>query len=155
MGCLFSKVFQGLIRRLSPINKNTRTLFLKFTRYSLVGFICICFYFAFMFVLVEFFRKEPVFSSVLSFLFMTVLSYILNKRFTFNATFSKRSLIRYSITSLMGAVLNVFIMYVVIYILLSTYIVGEIIATLIVPVLNFFLNNFWTFATAVEREGVN
>lgn len=113
--------------------------------YLLVGCVSILFYFTSIFILVECFHQEPVLSSALSFILMTMISYFLNKRFTFNGDSSRRTFIKYVIVSGLGFVLNSTIMYVIIHIYSFHYSVGEIVTTLVIPIINFALNNYWTF----------
>ncbi|MGG7620407.1 GtrA family protein [Bacillus coreaensis] len=66
----------------------------KFMMYSLVGCICTCIYFLSMFILVERIGKEPIISSIISFVIMTLFSFILNMKFTFGGEFSNQKLMR-------------------------------------------------------------
>lgn len=117
----------------------------KFMMYSLVGFICTCIYFLSMFILVERMGKEPIFSSIISFIIMTVCSFVLNMKFTFGSEFSKQKLVRFFIVASIGFTLNLLIMYSIVQILSFHYLVGEIATTLTIPLVNFFLNHYWTF----------
>ena len=123
----------------------SKEILVKFSSYSLVGCVSVLFYFASIFILVEFFHQEPVFSSAVAFILMTIISYFLNKRFTFNGHSSRRTFMRYLTVSSLGFILNSTIMYVVVHIYSFHYSVGEIVTTLVIPIINFILNNFWTF----------
>lgn len=117
----------------------------KFLLYSLVGCICTCIYFISMFIFVELGGKEPIFSSILSFIIMTIASFFLNIKFTFGGEFSKQKLFRFFIVASIGFTLNFAIMYSIVQVLLLHYLIGEIVTTLTIPLVNFFLNHYWTF----------
>jgi putative flippase GtrA len=117
----------------------------KFMKYSLVGCICTFIYFLSMFILVESIGKEPVTSSIFSFIIMTLFSFFLNMKFTFGGEFTKQKLLRFFIVASIGFTLNFVIMYCTIQFLFLHYLIGEIITTLTIPLVNFFLNHYWTF----------
>lgn len=117
----------------------------KFMMYSLVGCICTCIYFLSMFILVERIGKEPIISSIISFVIMTLFSFILNMKFTFGGEFSKQKLVRFFIVASIGFTLNFVIMYTLVQVLSFHYLIGEIATTLTIPLVNFFLNHYWTF----------
>lgn len=117
----------------------------KFMMYSLVGCICTCIYFLSMFILVERIGKEPIISSIISFVIMTLFSFILNMKFTFGGEFSKQKLVRFLIVASIGFTLNFVIMYTLVQVLSFHYLIGEIATTLTIPLVNFFLNHYWTF----------
>jgi putative flippase GtrA len=120
---------------------------IKFMKYSLVGVVCTTIYFLSMFVCVERLNIEPVSASTLSFIIMTIFSYILNKKYTFGGTYSHTQFVKFVIVASIGFVLNVAIMYTIVSILELHYIIGELVTVLIIPVINFLLNNYWTFTT--------
>ncbi|WP_418937060.1 GtrA family protein [Metabacillus fastidiosus] len=122
-----------------------KQIFSKFIKYSLVGCISTFIYFLSVFILVESFNKDPLYASVISFIFMTLISFLLNRKYTFGSTFSKGKLFRFLIVSLAGFILNFLIMYLVIRVFSFHYSIGELITTLIIPLINFTLNNYWTF----------
>lgn len=127
---------------LVSVNKE---LFLKFIKYSIVGCLSVLIYFLSVFVLVELFDKGPIFASTLSFIIMTYISFLLNKKYTFGNNFSYNQLWRFLVVSAIGFTLNFGIMYLVVNILSLHYVIGELITTLIIPIINFILNNYWTF----------
>lgn len=123
----------------------SKDLFLKFIKYSIVGCLSVLIYFLSVFVLVELFDKDPIFASTLSFIIMTYISFLLNKKYTFGSNFSYNQLWRFLVVSAIGFTLNFGIMYLVVSILSLHYVIGELITTLIIPIINFILNNYWTF----------
>jgi putative flippase GtrA len=123
----------------------SKELFLKFIKYSVVGCISVLIYFLSVFVLVELFDKDPIFGSTLSFIIMTFISFLLNKKYTFGSDFSSNQLLRFLVVSAIGFTLNFVIMYLVVNVLSLHYSIGELITTLIIPIINFILNSYWTF----------
>ena len=123
----------------------SKELFIKFIKYSVVGCISVLIYFLSVFVLVELFDKDPIFGSTLSFIIMTFFSFLLNKKYTFSSDFSSNILLRFLVVSAIGFTLNFVIMYLVVNVLSLHYSIGELITTLILPLINFILNNYWTF----------
>jgi putative flippase GtrA len=120
-------------------------LVLKFIKYSFVGFFSTLVYFLSVYVLVELLHMEPIMGSANSFLIMTVFSFFLNKKYTFNSEFSKQKLVRFFIVSGIGFVLNFAIMYGITSLLSYHYFIGELVTILVIPLVNFLLNNYWTF----------
>ena len=123
----------------------SKELFIKFIKYSVVGCISVLIYFLSVFVLVELFDKDPIFGSTLSFIIMTFISFLLNKKYTFGSDFSYNQLLRFLVVSAIGFTLNFVIMYLVVNVLSLHYSIGELITTLIIPIINFILNSYWTF----------
>jgi putative flippase GtrA len=110
-----------------------------------VGCISVLIYFFSVFVLVELFGRDPVFGSALSFAIMTYISFLLNRKFTFDSDFSYNQVLRFLVVSAIGFTLNFVIMYVVVNIFSLPYLIGELITTMVIPIINFILNNYWTF----------
>jgi putative flippase GtrA len=123
----------------------SKELFLKFIKYSVVGCLSVLIYFLSVFVLVELLGKNPILGSALSFVIMTYFSFLLNRKFTFGSDFSYNKLLRFLAVSAIGFTLNFFIMYLVVSVLSLHYSIGELVTTLIIPFINFILNNYWTF----------
>ncbi|SHR27551.1 GtrA-like protein [Mycobacteroides abscessus subsp. abscessus] len=117
----------------------------KFMMYTLVGCICTCIYFLSMFIMVEQIGKQPIVSSIISFVIMTLFSFILNMKFTFGGEFTKQKLARFFIVASIGFALNFVIMFSIVQVLSFHYLIGEIATTLTIPLVNFFLNHYWTF----------
>ncbi|MDM5326865.1 GtrA family protein [Neobacillus sp. CF12] len=84
----------------------SKELFLKFIKYSVVGCISVLIYFLSVFVLVELFDIGPIFASTLSFIIMTYISFLLNKKYTFGSDFSYNQLLRFLIVSAIGFTLR-------------------------------------------------
>lgn len=122
-----------------------RDVGLKFIRYSIVGCLSTIIYFLSVFILVEFFNHTPLFASAVSFVIMTYFSFMLNKKYTFNSSFSHKKLLRFLLVSLIGFTLNFIIMFTIVNILSFHYFIGEVATTLVIPIINFILNHKWTF----------
>ena len=123
----------------------SKKILVRFSSYSLVGMISVLVYFFTIFLLVESFHQEPVLSSALAFVLMTIISYSLNKRFTFRTQSSKGAFRKYLTVSGLAFILNSTIMYIIVHVYSFHYSVGEIVTTLVIPIINFALNNYWTF----------
>ncbi|WP_313958737.1 GtrA family protein [Bacillus sp. X1(2014)] len=76
---------------------------------------------------------------------MSFISFLLNKKYTFGSDFSYNQLLRFLVVSVIGFTLNFVIMYLVVNVLSLHYSIGELITTLLIPIINFILNNYWTF----------
>lgn len=119
----------------------------KFLRYSMVGVICTTIYFLSMFICVEIVSIKPVPSSAISFIVMTIFSYLLNKKYTFGGVYSHSQFVKFSTVASLGFALNVGIMYVIVSVLSFHYFLGELVTVLVIPLINFLLNHYWTFNT--------
>jgi putative flippase GtrA len=131
----------------------SKELFHKFIKYSVVGCISILIYYLSVFVLVELLGKNPLFGTAVSFIIMSYFSFLLNRKFTFGSDFSYQKLLRFLAVSAIGFTLNFLIMYFVVNVLSLHYSIGEVVTTLIIPIINFILNNYWTFSHTAENQG--
>lgn len=96
--------------------------------------------------LVEILSLDPVFSSVVSFVFILIGSYYANRYWTFRSDRGHSySLPRYIIVSLSGLSLNTGIMFLTVNILGWWYMFGQLIAIFVIPLSNFMLNFYWSF----------
>jgi putative flippase GtrA len=123
----------------------SKELFNKFIKYSVVGCISIIIYYLSVFVLVEILGKNPLFGTAVSFVIMSYFSFLLNRKFTFGSDFSYDKLLRFLAVSAIGFTLNFLIMFLVVNVLSLHYSIGELVTTLVIPIINFILNNYWTF----------
>lgn len=123
----------------------SKDLFYKFMKYSFVGLICTAIYFLSVFILVELLSMGPLLGSSISFLIMTCFSFVLNRKFTFGSDFSHTKLIRFFIVASVGFLLNYLIIFTIVHILSLHYFIGELVTILVIPLINFLLNHFWTF----------
>ena len=118
---------------------------LKFVIYSLVGCMSTAIYCLSVFVFVEQFHYDPVFGSAIAFLLMTIVSFFLNVQYTFGSSVTYQKLWRFFMVSAVGFTLNCCLMFFIVHILSFHYLVGELVTILVIPAINFLLNNYWTF----------
>ncbi|WP_407656741.1 GtrA family protein [Lysinibacillus yapensis] len=116
-------------------------------KYSLVGCINTCIYFLCVFLLIEQLHFESLLGSCFSFILMTIASFCQNVRYTFKGLVTQQRLVRFFSVSLIGFMLNFLLIYFVVHVLFFHYMWGELLTILIIPVVNFLLNNYWTFQT--------
>ncbi|MBO9599992.1 MAG: GtrA family protein [Cohnella sp.] len=125
-----------------------RALRSPFAKYAVVGAIGTLLHFASLIFLVEAARLPAVPSSAIGFLLVVVVSYYLNRHWTFASTAASPGLgsfARYVAVSTSGLVLNTAIMYAVVDVLGWPYLLGQGAVTVIVPVSNYYFNRTWTF----------
>jgi putative flippase GtrA len=115
-------------------------------RYGLVGIMGTLLHFTSVILFVEAVRLDPVLGSGLGFLLVLVVSYILNRTWTFRSN-SKgaRQFFSYTLVSLLGLGLNSAIMFVSVHVLKWNYIYGQGMVVAVVPASNYILNRYWTF----------
>ncbi|MCB2354969.1 GtrA family protein [Clostridium estertheticum] len=115
-------------------------------RYGLVGLLGTTIHFGSLILLVEFANFDPVLGSALGFLLVLVISYILNRTWTFQSkSRNLRQFLIYSIVSLIGLGLNSTIIFISVHLLKWNYLYGQCLVVLVVPVSNYLLNSLWTF----------
>lgn len=119
----------------------------RFIKYSFVGCISIGIYFLFVYIFIEKYCWDPVIGSAAAFILMTIVSFLMNVRFTFRSNFTYQKLFRFLLVSLIGFVLNFTLILLTVHVLSFHYLVGEIITILVIPLVNFSLNYYWTFQT--------
>ncbi|AOZ93897.1 GtrA family protein [Paenibacillus crassostreae] len=122
-----------------------RELVIRFLKYSVVGCISIGIYFLFVFIFIERYQWDPVAGSAAAFIFMTLVSFFINVRYTYGSSFTHQRFFRFLVVSLVGFSLNFFLMFLIVHILSFHYLMGELVTILIIPIVNFLLNNYWTF----------
>ncbi|MFC5733434.1 GtrA family protein [Cytobacillus gottheilii] len=122
-----------------------RDLIIRFLKYSLVGCISVGVYFLSVFIFIEKYQWDQVIGSAAAFIIMTIVSFLINIRYTFNSRFTQRKLVRFLLVSLVGFLLNVILIFFIVHILSFHYFIGELVTVLVIPLVNFLLNNYWTF----------
>lgn len=120
-------------------------LALRFIKYSVVGCFSIGIYFLSVYILIERYNWDPIVGSAAAFIIMTIVSFLINIRYTFGSSFTQLKLFRFLMVSLIGFLLNFMIMFLIVHIFSFHYLAGELITILVIPIVNFILNNFWTF----------
>ena len=121
------------------------TLFLKFVKYSFVGIFSTLIYFLAVFILIERVHMDPVLGSAASFIIMTIVSFFLNVKYTFGSAITQQKAIRFMLVSAIGFILNFLLMFLIVRIFAFHYFIGELVTILVIPAVNFLLNNYWTF----------
>lgn len=124
-----------------------RDLVARFIKYSFVGCMSVGIYFLFVYILIERYQWDPVVGSAAAFIIMTIFSFILNVRFTFQSSFTQQKLWRFLCVSFIGFVLNFMLIFGTVHMLAFHYLIGEVITILVIPLVNFLLNYYWTFQT--------
>jgi putative flippase GtrA len=115
-------------------------------RYGVAGLVATAIYFAAVVLLVEYARVAPVPAAVLATMIVIVSSYIINRVFVFDTNRAHTSAFaRFAVASLLGIALNAGLMYLAIRVLAWPYIAGAVLATAVVPPLNFVVNYLWAF----------
>lgn len=120
-------------------------VFVKFMKYSLVGCISTFIYFLSVFVFIEGLQMDPVLGSAVAFIIMTIASFFLNVKYTFGSSITQQKALRFLTVSTIGFILNLLLIYVIVHIFAFHYLVGELVTVLVIPIVNFLLNNYWTF----------
>ncbi|WP_425183387.1 GtrA family protein [Mesomycoplasma ovipneumoniae] len=86
----------------------------------------------------------PVLSTCIWFLFFLIVSYYFNSIWTFKKKYIN-SFVRYFIICSLGLSINVSIMFIVVDLLGSLYLIGKAVSIIIVPIFNFWLSKKWVF----------
>ncbi|MBP3967251.1 GtrA family protein [Paenibacillus lignilyticus] len=116
-------------------------------KYGVVGIIGTALHFMLLIALVERFQFHPALASAIGFIVVLAVSYYLNRKWTFSSvgTSGLRSIIKYTVVSVSGLMLNTGIMFVAVEGLHLRYTVGQLLVTVVIPLFNFVLNYYWTF----------
>jgi putative flippase GtrA len=119
----------------------------KVIAYGCVGIIGTIVHLSTLIILVETFNLDAVLSSSVGFTLTLLISFFLNKVYTFKIKSKKPShlFLKYVLTSLFGLLLNISLMYVNTTILQLHYLIGHLAVVILIPIINFILNNYWTF----------
>lgn len=121
-------------------------------RYACVGLAGTAIHFGTTVFLVEVISWAPPISSVIGFIITVLVSYMLNRSWTFSHITSNRAtFLRYIVVSCSGALLTYAIMAATTQILSWHYMIGQILIVTIIPLTNFLLNYYWTFLPKKEE----
>jgi putative flippase GtrA len=111
----------------------------QFLRFAAVGAVATAFHYAVMFSLVEFTGLDPVYATLCGFAVGAVVSYSLNRVFTFNHRPAYgRGLAKFFIVVGIGAALNAAIVWLLVRQVGLFYVYAQFIATGLVLIWNFF-----------------
>lgn len=136
-----------------PIITNTKELLVtnndfiqKLCRYIIVRGIGVFLYAGILIFFIEVISFSAVVASFISFIITSMVLYISNYLWVFK--YKKKhtkAFPKFIITEIITLILNTFIMYLVIEILLFNYYYGIIATALIIPLTNLLLNFLWSF----------
>ena len=123
----------------------SRSLTLRAVRYGIAGLVGAATYFLATIALVEWAGFDPVVSSVLGFVVVVGVSYVLNRNWVFRSDHDHLSAFpRFVLITLVSLSLNTLVMYLTVHVLEWSYLLGLALATLVIPPTNFVLNH-WCF----------
>lgn len=118
----------------------------KFIKFGLVGVLNTLINWI-IFALLNFAGVYYIIANVIAYAIATANSYIWNSKwvFKYNGKDKKETTVRFVILNLVGLALNTAILYFLVDILLFNKLVGLVITTAIVMVINYLLNKIWVF----------
>ncbi len=115
--------------------------------FGMVGVVSTLIHFTVLYLLVESAGVPPVTANFFAFTASLMGSFGLNHRYTFQSCLHwKKTLPKYTITVLIGFLLNQSIMWVAVERLHISYLYGFVCVTVAVPLSNFILHKYWTFS---------
>ncbi|WP_416339278.1 GtrA family protein [Paenibacillus macerans] len=121
-------------------------LFLSFLKYGIVGIIGTAVHTLVLTLCVEILKVIPVLSTVIGFLASLVISYKLNSIWTFsNHSKHKMDFIKYAAICSFGLLINMAIMFVTVNLLNASYLIGQLVSVIVVPIFNFLFSRYWVF----------
>lgn len=120
---------------------------MQFFTYALVGCIATLAHYSLLLFCVELLQLPPWLASVYGALLGALVSYVLNRGFTFSGTIKshKTSFVRFFIVSIFGALSNGVLVWIGTIVFEINYLIAQLIATLITFLTTFKINKYWTF----------
>ncbi|OMD08505.1 GtrA family protein [Paenibacillus odorifer] len=135
------------------IRERIRKLFTnQFISYVFVGGIGTTAHTVTLWFMTEYVGLNPLLSSTLGFFISLFISYYLNSILTFKKKFNFKVFLKYFVVSSFGLVVNLLILFTVQNVFLMNYMVGQLIAIVVVPILNFALNKYWAFNSKTKLK---
>ncbi len=117
-----------------------------FIKFSIIGGFATGMQFLLLIFFVEYFYLPIILSSCIAFAISIIISYLLNRRFTFNSSHSHgKTFIQYSLIYLLGCGINTSVMWIAIHLLTLYYVVAQIMASVIVLLWNYHGCRRWVF----------
>jgi putative flippase GtrA len=114
--------------------------------FTLVGALGTLAHYLLLVILVELVGINAVIASTVGALLGATINYALNYRFTFNSRTSHRiALPKFLAVATVGFLINALLMWVAVNFTIIHYVLGQVIATSLVLLWNFFVNRYWTF----------
>jgi putative flippase GtrA len=125
----------------------------QFVKFAGVGALATSVQYLVLIALTESGLTGPVVASTLGYVTSGVLNYSLNYSYTFNSRERHRSAaLKFVMVSSLGLGLNTSLMYVGVHILGFYYLLGQVLATGVVLLWNFFANRWWTFRAISQQS---
>lgn len=122
------------------VSSKTENLFIQIFKFGIVGVVATIIDFAFLYLFREFCHFNTILANTLSFCISVIYNYIASVKWVFNVNKDKdprKNFIVFIIFSVIGLLLNDFIMWVSTDKLSIYYMLSKVIATLIVMIFNF------------------
>lgn len=124
----------------------------QFTRYLVVGGLGTGTHLAILALCVELLRQSAIIGAIAGFIGALSVSYVLNHQWAFESQRAHvSSLWRYVVVSLGGLALNTGMMMALVHYLHWWYFTAQLSVIMIVPVINFLLNRYWTFEAYIKE----
>jgi putative flippase GtrA len=127
------------------MNKIKLLLSIQFVKYGFVGVVGTVAHTGTLWLLTEQAGVNPLLSSTCGFCISLIISYYLNSVLTFKRGFHIKVFLKYFFVSFTGLLLNLVILFMVQHVLHLNYMIGQLIAIVLVPILNYTLNKYWAF----------
>jgi len=126
----------------------TEAFFLKFIKFSLVGFSGVFVDFGTTFICKEFLKIQKYLANAMGFTLAATTNYMLNRMWTFQSHNPNVTLefSRFFIIALIGLGINLLIIWAMAGKFKVNFYVSKLIATIIVTGWNFLINAYYTFA---------
>ncbi len=126
----------------------TEAFFLKFIKFSLVGFSGVLVDFGITFMCKEFLRIQKYFANAIGFTLAATTNYMLNRIWTFHSHNPNITLefSRFFIIALIGLGINLLIIWAMSGKFKVNFYLSKLVATIIVTAWNFMINAYYTFA---------
>ena len=122
------------------------TVLNRFFRFAVLGLIPTAAYYVFAISFVETRILKPAFALPLGFVAAVIISYHLNKKFTWKPdTPRNRHFQLYLLISVLGALTNYLLYALIVQVLEQNYLYAVLAVTVIIPIQNFMLNEMFNF----------
>ena len=122
-------------------------LLMQLFKFGLVGVVATVLDFLFLFLLTDVFGIYYLLSAAVSFVLSTLFNYVASMRFVFNSKFTKdektKELLLFTILSVIGLLLNQFLMWLFVEKIALYYMLAKIVATFFVMMWNFVSRKVW------------
>ncbi len=119
----------------------------QFVLFAAIGAVGTGGHFLTLILLVEAAGVSAVWATTAGFIVGALINYFLNYHFTFKSDKAHReALLKFFIVAVVGAGMNMLIMYIGVDILVQFYLLVQIVASSVVLIWTFSANKLWTFA---------